>query len=157
MKLSRTLTYAVKGAALLAETPPGQPVPCRELAERGKMPERFLLQILRGLVNHGVLVSTRGVEGGYSLSRPAEGFSLLDVFEAIDSGVSFQLHDCEPLSDELRTTMNSLNEGIRNKLASIRLSDLAEKGEPENSNPLPTASEEPQDLELPSDTPGSLV
>jgi Rrf2 family protein len=48
------------------------------------MPERFLLQILRVLVTHGILKSTRGVEGGYSLSRSPEAISLLEVIEAID-------------------------------------------------------------------------
>jgi len=48
------------------------------------MPERFLLQILRSLVAHRVLESTRGVEGGYMLGRPPKEISLLDVIEAID-------------------------------------------------------------------------
>lgn len=155
MKLSRTLSYAVKGAALLAEAPPG-PVPCRELAEKGQMPERFLLQILRGLVNHGILVSTRGVEGGYALNRPADEVSLLDVFEAIDGGVSFELEDCEPMSDGLRTVMHTLSEDIRNSLGSIRLSDLADTEEAQS--PLPRAPEHQlDDLELPTSTPESLV
>jgi len=144
MKLSRTLSYAVKGVALLAEAVPGRPVPCRELAEQGRMPERFLLQILRGLVNHGILVSTRGVEGGYSLNRPASDVSLLEVFEAIDGVVSFELDDCEPISLGLREAMHSLSEDTRSRLASVRLSDLTMKSE--IGNPLPVATEE---LEVP--------
>jgi hypothetical protein len=48
------------------------------------MPERFLLQILRVLVTHGILRSTRGVDGGYALTKPADQISLLEVIEAID-------------------------------------------------------------------------
>ncbi len=140
MKLSRTLSYAVKGVALLAESKPGRPVPCRELAAKGHMPERFLLQILRGLVNHGILASTRGVEGGYSLNGPASEVSLLDVFEAVDGNVSFELDDCDPISHALDTAMHALNEDMRSRLSSIRLSDLADRGE--IANPLPPVTDE---------------
>src|SRR5436190_23714908 len=84
MKLSRTVEYAVQAMLQLAEHTPGAPVACSRSAATAQMPERFLLQILRNLVTHGILNSTRGVEGGYTLERPADQISLLDVIEAID-------------------------------------------------------------------------
>src|SRR5688500_6281124 len=84
MKLSRTVAYAVRATLQLAQLQTTGPVPCSRLATEGKMPERFLLQILRNLVTHGILRSTRGVEGGYALLRPAEEISLLEVIEAIE-------------------------------------------------------------------------
>ena len=84
MKLSRTVTYAVSATMQLARERSGHPVPCSRLAAEGKMPERFLLQILRNLVKSGVLRSTRGVEGGYSLARPPEDISVLDIIEAVE-------------------------------------------------------------------------
>ena len=67
MKLSRTVGYALQATLQLARARPSQPVPCSRLATEGEMPERFLLQILRNLVAHGILGSTRGVDGGYTL------------------------------------------------------------------------------------------
>ena len=67
------------------------PVPCSQLAAEGHMPERFLLQILRHLVTHGILHSTRGVEGGYTLERKPEQVSLLDVIEAIEGPLTSAL------------------------------------------------------------------
>src|SRR5580698_8195016 len=84
MKLSRTVAYAVQATVRLAHSDSGIPVPCSQLAAEGHMPERFLLQILRHLVTHGILNSTRGVDGGYALERNAEDISLLDIIEAID-------------------------------------------------------------------------
>src|SRR5215471_15258008 len=84
MKLSRTAGYALVATLQLAQSDPSVPIPCSRLAAQGRMPERFLLQILRSLVTHGILHSTRGVEGGYTLQRPAEDISLLDVIEAVD-------------------------------------------------------------------------
>ncbi|HEY5316199.1 MAG TPA: Rrf2 family transcriptional regulator, partial [Pirellulales bacterium] len=60
MKFSRTVTYAVQAALALAQASGDRPVPCSRLAASGKLPERFLLQILRTLVTHGILLSTRG-------------------------------------------------------------------------------------------------
>ena len=89
MKLSRTVSYAVKATLQLAQLSADGPVPCSKLASEGKMPERFLLQILRNLVTHGILRSTRGVDGGYALVRPADQISLLEVIEAIEGPVRF--------------------------------------------------------------------
>ncbi|HWB00312.1 MAG TPA: Rrf2 family transcriptional regulator, partial [Pirellulales bacterium] len=61
MKISRTVTYAVQAVLQLARADGSRPVPCSQLASQGQMPERFLLQILRSLVTHGILQSTRGV------------------------------------------------------------------------------------------------
>ena len=61
------------------------------------MPERFLLQVLRSLVTHGILRSTRGVEGGYSLVRPPEEVNLLEVIEAVDGPIEAS----SPMGDEV--------------------------------------------------------
>ena len=47
MKLSRTVSYALQATLQLARSRSHDPVPCRQLAADGNMPERFLLQILR--------------------------------------------------------------------------------------------------------------
>ena len=59
MKLSRTVAYAIQATLQLAQSKSENPVPCSQLAAQGHMPERFLLQILRHLVTHGILHSTR--------------------------------------------------------------------------------------------------
>src|SRR4029079_16039606 len=98
MKLSRTVSYAVRATLQLAELSANGPVPCSKLAKEGQMPERFLLQILRNLVTHGILRSTRGVDGGYALVRPAEQISLLEVIEAIEGPYDSALEISEGLT-----------------------------------------------------------
>src|SRR5258707_15423661 len=95
MKLSRTVAYAIQATLQLAQSTSDEPVPCSQLAAEGNMPERFLLQILRHLVTHGILHSTRGVEGGYTLERRPEEISLLEVIEAIDGPLNSALPKCE--------------------------------------------------------------
>lgn len=128
MKLTRTVTCALQATLQLAEEKTSQPVPCSRLAAEGKMPERFLLQILRSLVKHGILRSTRGVEGGYALVRRAEDVSVLNVIEAIDGPLNAHLPISEGLStspqDRLRHALLQVNESARRSLESIKLSQL---------------------------------
>ena len=84
MKISRTVMYGIHAALLLKDTMPGQSRACSELATAGQMPERFLLQILRSTVTHGVLISSRGVNGGYCLAKSLQDISVLDVMESLE-------------------------------------------------------------------------
>lgn len=128
MKLSRTVSYALQATLQLAEAETEHPVPCSRLAAEGKMPERFLLQILRNLVAHGVLESTRGVDGGYTLRQSPDDVSLLDIIEAVDGPMVSSLPVAEGLCEESRRKLELLlaqvNDESRTKLASIRLGDL---------------------------------
>ena len=128
MKLSRTVTYALQATLQLAQTNSKQPVPCSQLAQVGQMPERFLLQILRSLVTHGILRSTRGVEGGYSLTRKPEDISVLDVIEAIDGPLDSSFPDSDGFSEasqlELRNALDEVAVSARRQLESVKLSQL---------------------------------
>ena len=74
------------------------PIPCSQLAKLGDMPERFLLQVLRTLVNQGLLRSTRGVDGGYRLTKPLSQITLLDIVEATDGPIQPELPQVAGLS-----------------------------------------------------------
>ena len=128
MKLSRTVAYAVQASIHLARSQGEGPVPCSKLATEGQMPERFLLQILRHLVARGILASTRGVDGGYQLDRPAEDISLLEVIEAIDGPLVTDLPLGEGMSgksrDRLTEAIGQVTEQMRNQLAAIKLTHL---------------------------------
>jgi len=128
MKLSRTAAYAVQAAVQLAAEDGGAPIPCSHLAATGRMPERFLLQILRQMVKHGVLLSTRGADGGYVLGRQADKITLLEIIEAVDGPLEA---GCPP-SDGLPSTsrakleraLGDLVSNARRELASVHLADL---------------------------------
>ena len=129
MKISRTVGYALQATLQLAEADPGTPIPCSKLAAKGGMPERFLLQILRNLVNAGILQSTRGVEGGYSLERPPEQISLLDLIEAVDGPLEPEPPLTEGLPEEslrhLSSALRSVTDTARRQLADIKITELA--------------------------------
>jgi len=128
MKLSRAAAYALQASVMLAEVDGQGPVPCSSLASQGEMPARFLLQILRSLVNHGVLESTRGVDGGYRLARPADRISLLEIIEAIDGKLAADVPLSASWSGVARSRLESVLQQVaadaNSRLDSVKLASL---------------------------------
>ncbi len=128
MKLSRTVTYGLQAILQLAEANRDEPMPCSELASDGQMPERFLLQILRSLVTHGVLISTRGVEGGYTLARETSEISLLEIIEAIEGPMEPTIPDLagfdEQWQNKVLDALDVVTRATRKQLRRIRVSEL---------------------------------
>jgi len=128
MKLSRTVAYALQATLQLAQSGNQDPVPCSRLAAEGKMPERFLLQILRNLVAHGILSSTRGVDGGYTLDRAPDEISLLEIIEAIDGPITPVIPVARGLlagsKSKLEGALATITEAARKDLQAIKLAHL---------------------------------
>ena len=78
--------YAVVALAELARSG-DRPVPIKELAERREIPEQFLEQLFSTLRRAGLLTSHRGMRGGYTLSRPPEEITVLEVVQALDGKI----------------------------------------------------------------------
>jgi Rrf2 family transcriptional regulator, cysteine metabolism repressor len=128
MRLSRASAYALGAVLQLSHAPAGMPIPCSQLAKHGQMPERFLLQVLRNLVNHGILISTRGVDGGYALARSLDEISLLQILEATEGP---QVPIIPPLDAIPESSRESLQSVLRDvtasacqRMANVKLSSL---------------------------------
>lgn len=129
MQVTRTMCYAVHAVLLLERAAPGQPLSCSEMAAKGDMPERFLLQILRSLVNHGVLESIRGVEGGYVLARKPRRITMLDLFEALGEPLVSEIVPMEDVPAGTRRAfqraLKRVTNAARRELSRISLADLS--------------------------------
>jgi len=128
MRMSRASAYAIGAVLHLADAPPEVLVPCSRIAKAGEMPERFLLQVLRNLVNHGILRSTRGVEGGYSLLRPISEITLLHIMEATDGPLIPTVPPLDNFSEysvsRLQGILRDINSEVCKKLANVKLAEL---------------------------------
>ena len=92
MKLSSRAVYGIRVCTLIAaEDKP--PVSVSALAARTQLAGKYLEQILSSLVKGGVLVSTRGANGGYSLAKSAEDVSLYDILSAVDDAFEIGCED----------------------------------------------------------------
>jgi Rrf2 family protein len=63
---------------------PDKPPPSRALAEFQGIPPAYLAKIMTRLEKAGLVVANEGKGGGYSLGRPPEAISFLDVADAIE-------------------------------------------------------------------------
>ncbi|HUJ75050.1 MAG TPA: Rrf2 family transcriptional regulator, partial [bacterium] len=84
MKLSKKVDY---GLILLSRLDAAQTLgsaSAREMAEQQDLPQPMVASILKALTAAGILTSTRGVLGGYTLARDAASISLADVVQALD-------------------------------------------------------------------------
>jgi Rrf2 family transcriptional regulator, iron-sulfur cluster assembly transcription factor len=62
----------------------------REIAAQMQIPQKFLPQVLGVLVHAGIVDSTAGPGGGYTLARAPENVSLLEVVEAAEGPIRNQ-------------------------------------------------------------------
>jgi Rrf2 family protein len=81
--LSRTAEYALRAVLAIAEGG-GQPVGAARLADTLGIPGNYLSKVLHQLARAGVLDSTRGKWGGFTLARPASRIPLLEVVGSVD-------------------------------------------------------------------------
>jgi Rrf2 family protein len=84
MKLSEGVEWAAHACVLLGALPPGVGLPAAALAEFHGLPQAYMAKQMQALARSGVVEATRGVKGGYRLSRPAAEITLWDVVEAIE-------------------------------------------------------------------------
>lgn len=91
--------YAVVALAELARS--GElPVPIAQIAERRQMPVQFLEQLFSTLRRDGLLRSQRGVKGGYTLARPPEQITVLEVVQALDGTVGQEAQEAGGIWEE---------------------------------------------------------
>lgn len=60
----------------------------RQISERQNIPLKYLEQIIAALKKSNLLVSARGSEGGYCLSRPPSQITVFEVLSALEGGLS---------------------------------------------------------------------
>jgi Rrf2 family protein len=114
-------------------------VQVKEIAEREKIPLKFLEQILLTLKNAGLLHSKMGLGGGYYLARPAAEITLGQIFRVLDGPlapincVSQMAYEPCGCPDEetcgLRLVMFDVRTAIANILDHTSLADVAERVE----------------------------
>lgn len=80
--ISKTSEYALRAVTCLA-TETDKLAAADLLAEKTKVPRRYLTRVLQDLTEKGLLSSRSGPGGGYSLSRGTEDVTILDVINAV--------------------------------------------------------------------------
>ena len=87
--------YALRAVFDLACRDAPDPTKIARIAERQKIPQKFLELILAQLKQAGYLNSKRGADGGYLLGRPADQITVGDILRVIDGPVQLSRRPIE--------------------------------------------------------------
>jgi Rrf2 family transcriptional regulator, nitric oxide-sensitive transcriptional repressor len=82
--LSKTAEYALRAVVLMGGLS-GQPASADLLAEKTKVPRRYLHRVLQDLVAAELVSSRSGPGGGYELAAATNKLTILDVVNAVGS------------------------------------------------------------------------
>ena len=140
MRVSAKADYALRAVIELAATGNG-PVKGERNAQAQEIPLKFLENILGDLRQAGVVRSQRGVEGGYSLARPADDITVAEIVRAVDGpianvrGVGPEQVEYAGSAERLRDVWIAVRANLRAVLEHVTIADLA-RGE------LPVAVQE---------------
>jgi Rrf2 family protein len=93
MEITRKTDYALRMLADLVRNPESM-VSVREAAEKTGVPYSFARGIQHDLVVAGILAATRGARGGVRLACDPETTTLLEVVEAMQGPVAFNICEC---------------------------------------------------------------
>jgi len=81
--LSKTAEYALRGAVRLARERDTN-LTTEQLAQDTGVPAGYLSKVLQALGKNGLVVSRKGLGGGFRLARDPEAISVLEVVNAVD-------------------------------------------------------------------------
>lgn len=131
MKLSTKGKYGVKALFELAMYEGAGPVSLKSIAERQGLSEHYLEQLAAPLRKAGLIMSVRGAQGGYVLSRPAAQITVGDVIRVLEGPIGFAEEEPVLGSDPAAGVVNGVWEKVTQQIIavvdSITLADLVEQ------------------------------
>ena len=117
------LTYMARSHAESLHT-------ARELAAESRLPLPTVSKILKQLLQSGVLVSSRGIKGGYALAREPREISISEIITGLEGPIALtecstdlsgcDLEQCCPIKNNQRV----INAAVRGALERLTLADL---------------------------------
>ncbi|MDD2963145.1 MAG: Rrf2 family transcriptional regulator [Bacteroidales bacterium] len=85
LNISEAASIAIHSMALIAAS--GERLNVGMLAQRTSFSKNHIAKVLNQLVKNNFLLSERGPNGGFVLSRPAESINLLSVYESVEGSL----------------------------------------------------------------------
>ena len=141
IRLSRMADYGIVLATYCAHDLEQNSHTARELSEHTSIPLPTVGKILKALCRSGVLVSQRGVRGGYSLARAPEEISVVDIIQALDGPIA--MTDCSALQPGLcgmeeicpvRSNWQIINRTVAAALGNLTLAHMRVPFEPRSGS-----------------------
>ncbi len=124
--LTKKSKYGLKALLILAQHAGQGPMLVTDLAERERIPKKFLEAILLDLKRHGLLQSKRGKGGGYFLRRGPDEITVGQVVRLLDGPLALvpcasqtAYMRCEDCADESACAIRWAMKEVRDATAKI--------------------------------------
>jgi Rrf2 family cysteine metabolism transcriptional repressor len=141
MRLSRRSEYGLRALTDLVRSGPSATVPLATLARRNNLPPKFLEQIMATLKRGGIVETTLGARGGYTMAGDPDAVSIGRVIRLLDGAlapltcVSLRFYGPCSCPDEATCALRDVMLDVRDATLAIldeqSLADLAaRKGRP---------------------------
>jgi len=131
MKISAKVRYGIAAMISLARNyTAAECTTLMSLSEKHNISKIYLEQIFSSLKRAGLVISTKGSQGGYKLSKTPEKITARDIFLALETSFAEKASDTVSQSDSsIESAINKLifdrlDETIDKFLSSVTLDDL---------------------------------
>lgn len=129
LRMSKLTDYGTMVLAQLAAND-GRLTTAAEVADATHLAQPTVSKLLKSLARAGLVVSTRGVQGGYALARPPEAISAAEIIDALEGPVA--ITECSATAGmcDLKSycrvghAWQRINLSIRRALHEVSLADL---------------------------------
>jgi len=135
MKLSSKCEYACLALIDLSENFGKGLCRIADIAQRKKLPKKFLEQILLVLKQSGYVKSKKGASGGYKLAKPPENISLAEIIRLMDGAlapvdsVSTYFYEPTPIEQckPLLNVFKEIRDYVSHKMENTRFNEFIKK------------------------------
>jgi len=135
LRMSKLTDY---GTMVLAELPARDEglSTAGEVAHATHLGQPTVRKLLKSLVHAGLVVSTRGAQGGYALARAPDSISAAEIIDALEGPVA--ITECSSVNGDcslesfcrVGMAWQRINVSIRKALQGVSLADLRHRGQP---------------------------
>ncbi len=131
MRITLESDYALRIVTAIAES--GKVIDAKTLSEKTLVTQRFTLKILHKLVVGGLVLSFKGVKGGYKLAQRADKITLKNVIELIDGPIAIARCldseegcslNCDKTACIYHNIFDTISLELSKKLDNITISDV---------------------------------
>ncbi|MEQ8423904.1 MAG: Rrf2 family transcriptional regulator [Cyclobacteriaceae bacterium] len=132
--LSKKCKYAIHALVHLARKYQQGPVHIQEIADKEKIPKKFLEAILLELRKAKILQSKKGKGGGYYLQKKPEDVNLIEIIRLMDGAIAMlpcvslnYYEPCEECKDEDECSIRFAFIGVRDETLRILAESTLDK------------------------------
>ena len=133
MKITTRGRYALNLMLDMVTNSNGSPIKLRDIAERQKISDKYLEQIVSTLNKAGLIRSVRGSQGGYFLVRKPEEYTVGEILRITEGNMApvpcleYEENQCNKQESCVSVILyKKINDAINSVIDTVTLADLYE-------------------------------